>query len=212
MIRWKYPRTLHLLPDSNGWEEGEPLSDLSQINHIVVTEKMDGENITFTRENVLLRSGGWETHPSRWAAINLWSEVCYLIPDNWKVCGEYLYAQRGIWYQNLESYLYVHSVWDAENVCLSWSETQEWADLLGLPTVNVVDEYLIGTSEHVAHIIGQWQGADIEGLVFREAGDIPLRRWGEAVGKYVFASYPGSLISEVDWRAGRFAMNQLRPS
>ena len=59
-----------------------------------------------------------------------------------------MYATHSIFYERLEGYFYLFSVWDESNNCLSWGETEEWAQLLGVPVPRVLyrgswDEELI---------------------------------------------------------------------
>jgi hypothetical protein len=63
---------------------------------------------------------------------------CYNLPEGWRVCGENLYATHSIEYNDLSSYFEVFSVWNEKNDCLSWDETLEWTELLGLKTVPVL--------------------------------------------------------------------------
>ena len=60
------------------------------------------------------------------------------IPEGWRICGENLYARHSILYDGLKSYLYVFSVWNERNECLSWDETVEWCELLGLECADVL--------------------------------------------------------------------------
>ena len=60
------------------------------------------------------------------------------IPLGWRICGENVYARHSIAYENLTSYFYLFSIWNRDNCCLSWSDTQEWAEILGLEMPNVI--------------------------------------------------------------------------
>lgn len=62
-------------------------------------------------------------------------KIKYKIPKGWRVCGENLFAQHSIPYDNLPSYFMVFNIWDEENLCLSFDETLEWCKLLGLEHV-----------------------------------------------------------------------------
>ena len=41
------------------------------------------------------------------------------------------------YYDDLESYFYLFSIWNDKNECLSWDETLEWANILDLATPKV---------------------------------------------------------------------------
>lgn len=77
-------------------------------------------------------------HESRNYVKALWHSKAHLLPPLWRVCGENLYAKHSIHYHDLESYLYVFSIWTEENICLSWDETLLWCDLLELTPVQVI--------------------------------------------------------------------------
>ena len=91
---------------------------------IVVTEKMDGENTTLYHDHTHARSLDSRHHPSRDWVKGFWGTIRYQIPQGYRVCGENLYAEHSIAYDDLESYFYGFSVWD-DQICFSWDETLE---------------------------------------------------------------------------------------
>lgn len=134
--RYKYPRTPHL-PWSFGNTDDDVL--LKNTDHfkdkvVVVTEKLDGENTTLYSDYIHARSIVSRSHTSREWVKRLHAHISYMIPEGWRICGENLYAQHAIAYENLESYFYLFSIWNEKNICLSWPETLEWAQLLELKT------------------------------------------------------------------------------
>lgn len=138
--RVKFPRTYHL-----PWSAGLTGDDrkLESLDHLighecVITEKMDGENTTMTRDYLHARSLSYEAHPSRSWVRALHGQIAHEIPEGMRVCGENLYAVHSIAYENLRSYFQVFAIWDKRNVCLSWDETVEWCALLGLEPVPVL--------------------------------------------------------------------------
>jgi hypothetical protein len=90
----KYPRTFHL-PDSPGRPADDKVQhDLSWLDgELVVTEKLDGGNLTFTRDAMYARSLDSGTHPWDRPAKALWAMTAYRIPDDWRVCGESMWAR-----------------------------------------------------------------------------------------------------------------------
>ena len=141
MKLYKYPRTLHL-----PWSEGissddKVLYDLSNFynKEIVVTEKMDGENTNLYSNYYHARSINSKNHISQHAIKKLHSIIKHDIPENYRVCGENLYAKHSIRYNELLSYLLVFSIWE-NDCCLSWEETLEWCELLNLQTVPILYE------------------------------------------------------------------------
>ena len=101
-----------------------------------------------------------------------------------------MWARHAIAYDDLESYFYAFSVWDEHNRCLSWEETVEWCELLGLHHVPILYdgpfdgrllERLYGPDRN---------GRESEGWVLRTAGSFPYRQFRRHVAKYVRESHP----------------------
>lgn len=138
--RYKYPRTPHL-PWSQGVSSDDlVLDDFSAFvdQEVVVTEKLDGENTTLYTDHIHARSIDSKHHPSHNWVKQLHGQMAYHIPSGWRFCGENVYARHSITYHNLQSYFYLFSIWNEHNVCLSWKDTQEWAELLNIPTPPVL--------------------------------------------------------------------------
>ena len=133
--RIKYPSTPHL-PWSPGFVKRndtrcENTSHL-EGRFVVVTEKMDGENTTMYRDGLHARSLTSGDHPSRSWIKRFHAEIAHEIPEGWRICGENLFAQHSIAYEELPSYFMLFSIWDEKNHCLPWDEMVEWAKLLNL--------------------------------------------------------------------------------
>lgn len=138
--KFKYPRTFHL-----PWSEGCNSDDkkLSSVDHfygkeIIMTEKRDGENSNLMRECIYARSLDSVNHPSRHQLKRLWGAIRFDIPEDWRICGENLYAKHSLHYNDLKSYFEVFSIWNENNICLSFDETLEWCHLLGLVHVPIL--------------------------------------------------------------------------
>ena len=111
-MKIKYPRTYHF-----EWSPGKTSDDKTQFDLsnfedkcIVITEKMDGENSTLMRDYIYARSLDSKDHLSIHWLKGLWGNIKYLIPDNWRICGENSYAKHSIFYENLPSYFMVFSL------------------------------------------------------------------------------------------------------
>jgi hypothetical protein len=182
----KYPHTPHL-PWTLAVTDDEILQSVEHFvgQEVVVTEKMDGENTTAYRDRIHARSIDSRPHVSRTWVRNLWGKMRFDIPEGWRVCGENLYAKHSIYYNKLDNYFQVFSIWDGD-VCLPWDETVEWCRLLGLAHVPVLfrgmwDEKSVKscwTGESV-------QGGDQEGYVVRVAGGFRFEDFGGKIGKFV---------------------------
>lgn len=139
-MKVKYPRTYHL-PFSQGFTSDDKV--LKSIEHfigkeIVMTEKRDGENSTIAKEYTHARSLDSVDQPYRHWLKGLWSTIQFDIPDEWRICGENLYAKHSIHYTDLTTYFEVFSIWNENNMCLSWNDTEDWCKLLELTTVPVI--------------------------------------------------------------------------
>lgn len=193
----KYPRTLHL-----PWSPGATNDDvkhkyLAWIRYadIVVTEKMDGENTTMYCDYIHARSLDGRNHPSRSWVKNLHGQIAHDIPEGWRICGENLQAVHSITYEGLPSYFLVYSIWNEKNECLSWDDTKEWCELLGLTTVPVRWgpgmwlEDTFPTYLQMNPFTASAYGPEIEGYVIRPAASFLLRDFQRVVGKYVRADH-----------------------
>lgn len=139
MNKYKYPRTPHL-SWSLGFTDDDIIDSEIKFNNknIVVTEKLDGENTTLYKDYYHARSIDSKYHESRAWIKAFQSQLSNDIPENWRFCGEYMFAKHSIKYNDLKSYFYLFSVWNEENECLSWDETVEIANILDIPTPNVL--------------------------------------------------------------------------
>lgn len=139
-MRVKYPRTFHL-PWSRSYTHDDKV--LKHVQHfegkeVVVTEKMDGENTTMYRDYLHARSIDSKDHPSRHWIKMFHSMLNVSIPEGWRLCGENMFAQHSIHYQELSSYFLLFSIWNERNMCLAWDETEAWAKRHMIETVPVL--------------------------------------------------------------------------
>jgi len=187
----KYPKTFHFSFSANVQNDDRmlPSDDLFVGKEVVVTEKMDGENTTMYPDHIHARSLDSSHHPSRTIVKQIHGQIKYGIPEGWRVCGENMYAKHSIFYNKLPSYFLVFSIWNGET-CLSWDETKEWCELLGLKTVPELyigpwDEALVkslyfGTSRC---------GGEQEGYVVRTTDGFSYADFSRHVGKFVRAKH-----------------------
>lgn len=209
MVTYKYPRTAHF-----PWSEGATSDDkiLKTLNgfvgrRVIVTEKMDGENTSLYRDTTHARSMDGRHHSSRDWVKSFWSDFAHDIPENWRVCGENLFARHSIEYTDLPSYFMGFSMWNDDNVCLSWDSTMDWFFLLGITPVPVLydgifDEKLIqGLYDPVR------DRATREGYVVRIADSFSYSDFGNKVAKYVRARH---VTSNEHWMHSEIIKNGLR--
>ena len=206
--RVKYPRTFHL-----PWSPGATKDDriLKNTEHfigkeVVVTVKMDGENTTFYRDYMHARSVEYENHPSRTVAKTLHAKIAYNIPEGWRICGENLFAKHTIKYNNLPAYFLVFSIWQPNNVCLSWNETKEWAELLDLKTVPELyrgiwnDKLIVGLYKEI------YNGDPMEGYVVRLTDEFHYRAFRKSLAKFAKQNF---VTSDSHWKFKKIEPNKL---
>jgi hypothetical protein len=175
-----YPRIGHL-PDSPGATARDRVqTDLSWLDgELVVTEKLDGGPLTFTRDKVYGRTPRSPARPWDRPATALWAMISYRIPDHWRVCGESMYARRRLAYTDLPGVFIVFGLWDETDTLLGWDDTVDWAERLELPVVPVL--YRGGSLSEARAAWSRRRTAETsEGFVVRAAGriaadDLPLR-------------------------------------
>ncbi len=189
--RVKYPRTYHLPWSPGKTDDDRTVEDLGGFEgeQVVVTAKLDGENTTLYRDYMHARSIEYESHPSRSWARAEHARIAHDIPEGWRVCAENLYAKHSIKYERLASYVQVFSVWNDKNVCLSWHDTQEWVELLGLRTVPVLYQGPWGEKTIRGLYTPTLNGDPCEGYVVRIAGELHYREFRRKVAKYVRAGH-----------------------
>lgn len=210
----KYPRTPHLPCSPGATSDDKKLSE-EQLeafycgNEIVITEKMDGENTSMYSNYIHARSIDSRHHPSRNWVKRYHSELAHNIPDKWRICGENMFAQHSISYDNLDSYFYGISIWDENNICLSWDETLRYFNLLGIQPVPVV-------FPDITHNVGspmfkkmgeQLVAEGKEGFVMRAKGSFNFRNFDKKVAKYVRANH---VQTDNHWMNSQMIPNKLK--
>jgi RNA ligase len=201
----RYPRTYHL-PDSPGaTADDEVQHDLSWLDgELVVTEKLDGGNLTFTRDRMFARSPTPGTPPWDRPAKALWAMTAHRIPDDWRVCGESMWARRSIAYADLPGVFIVFGIWDETGTLLGWDDTVDWARRLELPVVPVL--YRGGSlSEARAAWPEQRTPETSEGYVVRRAGRIAAASFSRQLLAWVRAEHAHTAEPHPD----DFAVNEF---
>jgi len=211
----KYPRTYHL-PWSPGMNRDDRMMhdySIFEGQEVMICEKLDGENTTMYPDYIHARSLDSTTHPSRSWVKNLWGQKGYNIPQGWRVCGENMYAKHAIHYTNaqgnaLKTYFYMFSIWDDRNVCLSWDETEEWAELLGFDLVPVLYRG-IWSKDYIdmLNIDMQRNPNTIEGYVVRLAREYHYSEFRSVCGKYVRKNHVDN--NHGHWAQQKITKNEL---
>lgn len=205
----KYPRTMHLPWSEKRGKDDRALADTSIFDgkEVIVTAKMDGENTSMYNDHIHARSLDSGTHPSRKWVKGLWSQIAYDIPEGWRLCGENLYAVHSIQYSNLDSYFNLFSIWNEKNVCLSWEDTLEWAELLGLKTVPVLYTGVFDEKAIRGLYRSTINGDRCEGYVVRLAGEFSYGQFRRSVAKFVSGDFE---IKHGHWSQQKVSQNVLK--
>jgi len=183
--RYKHPRIKHLPWSPGRSRDDQIMEDVRSFvgQAVVVTEKMDGENTTMYRDGIHARSLTWNRHASRSWVSKLWSEIAWLIPEGLRICGENLYAQHSIRYEDLPSYFLVFSIWEGDE-CLPWGATKTISRELGLVCVpEICTCPWVALLEHSLRKRDNVPGT--EGYVVRLARGFTMDEFPQAVGKWV---------------------------
>ncbi|GIO96930.1 2'-5' RNA ligase [Paenibacillus lautus] len=187
-MKMKYPKTMHL-PWSRGYTDDDKIlrsTDHFTGQEVVITEKMDGENTTMYPNFIHARSLDSKDHPSRHYVKTLHGGIQFLIPEGYRLCGENVYAKHSLSYSALPAYYMLFSVWNEYNVCLSWDETEAWAERLGLITVPVLYRGIWDEATAKACYTKQSNcGGEQEGYVVRLASSFAYGDFKRSVAKFV---------------------------
>jgi len=207
---YKYPRSFHLPWSRSYTHDDKVLKDVSHFigKEVVVTEKLDGEGSTLYRDHMHARSIFSGNHESRHWLKQYHSTFSNDIPEDWRICGENVYAKHSIAYSALASYFYAFSVWNEENQCLSWDETEEWCSLLGIETVPVLyrgifNEKLI----HETYTKKSKLGGEQEGYVIRLAESFHYEDFSKSLAKFVRKNH---VQTDAHWMHQEVKPNQLK--
>lgn len=207
MKRYKYPKTPHLPWSETIGADDKRLKDDSQFQGkiVVITEKMDGENTSIYNDGYHARSiDSAHRNYHSWLLAYL-SYFQYQIPKNDRICGEYLYAEHSIHYDNLENYFLGFSYW-TDNYCWNWEDTKEKFKKL---EINIVPQLYYGEyNKDVTISIAKKVIADGgEGIVIRNASDFLLEDFQNNIAKYV---RPNHVQTDEHWSQNIIKYNNLR--
>lgn len=198
----KYPRTKHV-PWSDGIHDDDRVHEtMKQFEgeRVLVTEKMDGENTSLYRNYFHARAVDGRSHPSQDWVKNFHRQFAHDIPEGWRICGENVYAEHSIHYDDLETYFYGFSIWNEKNECLSWEETLEWFQLLGITPVPVL-YYGPYDEKKIKALYNEKTDWDIcEGYVIRLAKTFSFAEFMKYIAKFV---RHGHVQTNKHWKYGQ---------
>ncbi|KKL08134.1 hypothetical protein LCGC14_2578910, partial [marine sediment metagenome] len=150
-------------------------------------------------DHIHARSVDGRSHPSRDWVKQMWSQIAHEIPIGWRICGENLYAEHSIPYTNLPSLFMGFSIWNDHNECLSWDETLEWFEILGIEPVPVLYDGIFDEDKiKQLYKSSDWERS--EGYVIRKAAQFPYGAFKICVAKYVRENH---IQTTKHWMQGR---------
>lgn len=205
---FKYPRTLHLPWSLGSTSDDKFMSDTEYFNgkRIVITEKMDGENTNMYSDKIHARSIDSNHHESRNWVKGLWGSIKHDIPEGWRICGENLYAKHSLFYENLETYFMVFSIWNEKNECLSWDDTINVCNMLNLKTVPVIG--IMDFDEgYLRNLANMFDTGMKEGYVIRNMESFHFDDFSNNVGKWV---RPKHVQTDQHWMFDMIIPNKLK--
>lgn len=184
--RTKYPRTFHLPFSPGKSSDDKSLKDLSPFENkeVVVTVKMDGENTTLYRDGFHARSIDSRHHPSRDWLARWHASIAHDIPNGWRICGENLYAQHSIVYDDLPSYFLGFSIWDEHNNALDWDSTLEYFDIIGIHPVDTIYRGIFN-EQKIPDLVNEFDTIKNEGFVVRLCESFNYSDFNKSVAKWV---------------------------
>ncbi|MFF6781917.1 RNA ligase family protein [Streptomyces sp. NPDC012510] len=204
-MRTHYPRTRHLPWSPGATADDLRVTDLSGLRgrEVVVTEKLDGENTTLYADGLHARSLDSAHHPSRTWVKALQARIGHAVPAGWRVCGENMFARHSLPYDDLDSWFYGFSVWDADGRCLGWDRTVDLLRGLGIPVPRVLWR---GVFDEKALRALRLDLGRQEGYVVRVVDGFTADEFGARVAKWVRA---GHVRTDTHWMHAAVVENGL---
>ena len=206
----KYPRTYHLPYSPGATKDDKKLQDGWFINYvgeeIVITAKLDGENIHMTQKDCYARSDGAPTR-SPWSR-NIWDpqeglywKIKSLIGPNETIFGENLYGEHSIHYNKLTDYFHLFAANDGVN-WYSWDDVKMLADIMNIPHVPELWRGIVYKENDLQKLVekyvheSEWYGDIREGVVVRLTKSFPIEDFSKYVCKWV---RPNHVTTDEHW-------------
>lgn len=175
----KFPRTPHL-PGSKHTED-DIHTNYSYDGEVIATEKMDGTNIRMTRDGYYTRNNSPASNKWAYPLINYHHNIRHTIPSGVTILGEFMFHRKHISYDGLPSIYMMFGAVDGNRV-MSWEETEELSQLVGIPLVRVMKR---GKPNDVIRDCKSIVDNKIEGFVIRPSESFMVEDYGNVVAKFV---------------------------
>jgi len=216
----KYNRTFHL-----PWSPGATNDDKIAISvdsligvPIVITEKMDGSNVSLEMAGCFARThSGAPSHPSFDRLKVLHAGVKFIIPEDVQLFGEWCYAKHSIEYNELPSYFMLFGVRylkeTEENIWGHWDDVVMWSGDLGVATVPVLFEGIVKSEKELQQLTESLMiepsacGGIREGIVVRRWEKFEDDKFPISVMKCVRANH---VQTTEHWKDQEIIKNKLK--
>lgn len=205
---YKYPRTPHFPFSLGVTKDDKVLSSTNHFNNklVVVTEKMDGENTTIYNDYYHARSlDSKHRDYHSYLLANILPMIQYQIPNNYRICGEYLYAKHSIYYENLENYFLVFSIWN-NDICISWEDVEQLCKEWKINTVPVLYKGIYDENK-IKEIANEVVKKGGEGIVVRLQDAFLYNDFNNSIAKFVRANH---VQTNSHWSQSIIEQNKLK--
>jgi len=179
---------------------------------VIITEKMDGESFTgYSTGQTHARSLDSQHHFTRDWVKQYWASRGFILPPLWRVCGENVWAQHSITYDDLETFFYGYSVWDDQNYCLDWTKTLKVffdLDIEPVPTL-----YCGVYSDDIIKEV--WASLDLnkqEGIVIRLESGYNYDDFSKSICKLVRPNHVQEYVDPISGEAKHWKYAQIQPN
>lgn len=196
----KQQRTFHMTSSPGIHDDDKALQNMDSFEgeEVVLSVKMDGENAAMYPRYIHARSIDGRSHPSRDWVKQFHSTIAYNIPEGFRIYGENVYAKHSIAYNDLETYFYGFHIWD-RLTCLSWDETLEYFELIGITPVRVLYRGIYD-EKAIAAAIATLDLSKDEGAVLRKVRAFSYAEYRYSVCKWVRS---GHVQTNKHWMYGQ---------
>lgn len=205
--RTKYPRTFHL-PFSPGKSADDKIIESYDAfigKEVVITEKLDGQNCTMYNDYIHARSIDGRYHPSQDWVKQFHSIIRHSIPLGDRICGENMYAQHSIPYDDLSSYFYGFSYW-TNDLCWDWDNTIAVFNELSICYPSIMYRGIFDINK--IHELADSINTDIqEGFVVRLTDSFHISEFSNKVAKWVRDSH---VQTDEHWSLKPIIPNKMR--
>ncbi len=215
----KYPSTsfFEFSPNLVTARETNPLINPENLvgYPVVISLKMDGSNVTITRNYIAARNGTDARHRSFDFCKSIHAEICHLIPEHIQIFGEWLYAKHSIHYSDdlaLGSYLQIFCLYNQKHhVFLGWHDVEKMAKKIGYPTVPVLSKQIFNDKHYLINKVTEIGEKQIsrgqEGIVVRSIYPFHYSQFPQYLAKYVRVHH---VTTNKHWKTAPIIKNEVK--